>query len=431
MKAVLLLVAAVAVLVGCAQPRQPTGGPPIERPPQVVAVRPAPHSVVTELDRPVVISFDERLSERLEGVREWDEAVIVSPETGQVRVRRGRREVQVSVAGGWQPGLVYRVEVLPVLRDLFNNVLDEPIELVFSTGPAIPETAVAGFVEDRLTRRPVEGARVEALHQDSRHAYVALTDSAGFFALRHIPAGSYELRAWLDEDRDRQVDFTEPQDSTRFALLAEDTVVVEMQLLPRDTTPARLVRAAVIDSTKLELGFDDYFAATGGPLPGTARIYLLDDSTFVTGGTLFHGTRLDSLRAVDAAAAEEAARAAADTLDAEPDESLDALARRQPGVGARGRETRTPLPARELVLLLDSVLDYETGYFVVVEDVVNIHGLAGGGGTADFRTPVEPEQPEQPDPDPPDPDAAPPAGQPQPTSAPPPDGLSRPTRSPP
>jgi hypothetical protein len=391
--------AVLASSAACAQPRQPTGGPPIDRPLQVVAVSPEHFSTVTALNRPVVIRFDERLSERLEGVRELRDAVIVSPETGEVRVSRGRRELQISVAGGWQPGLVYRVVVLPVLRDLFNNVRQEPVELVFSTGPPIPETAVAGFIEDRLTGRNVRGARVEATHQESEHSYVTLSDSAGFFSLRHVPEGTYELQGWLDQNRNRVVDFLEPQDSARFRLAGQDTVILELALLPRDTTAARLTRASAIDSTKIELTFDDFFAPVPGPMDGSGRVYRLPDSVFIAEGTLYHATRLDSLRAVEEAARTRAETVAAGTETADPDPPLPA--RDAPGAVARrapreARAPQRPLLARELILLLPAPLAPETRYFVVVEDVTNIQGVPTGGGTSPFRT-----EPRPPDPPPP------------------------------
>jgi hypothetical protein len=392
-----LLLLALVSIAACAQARQPAGGPPVEHPPRVVDVTPEPYSVLTALDRPVVFRFDERLSERLQGVREWRDAVIVSPETSEVRVRRGRRQVSVSLAGGWQPGLVYRVTVLPVLRDLFNNVIPDPIELVFSTGAPIAETAVAGVIEDRLTGNAVAAARVEATHLEDGHTYVAMTDTAGFFALRHLPVGGYDVLTWLDLNRNRVPDFAEPQDEASVALAEGDTVVVEMRLLPGDTTPARLLRAEALDSITIELNFDDYFEP--GPVEGTAAVYTLPDSTFVGRGTLLHGTALDSLRI----ARQEAAAAAADTLPADtlpmetqPD-TAGAAPQRPADADRQARRpadpARPPLPARVLLVELDTALEWETAYFVVVADVANIHGVPGGGGTASFRTPPAPEQP--------------------------------------
>ncbi len=411
MRGVLALMVAVAVS-GCAQPRQPTGGEPREIQPLVVDVSPAPFSTITDLRQPVIIRFDERLSERLEGVRDLRDAVLVSPETGEIRARRGRRHVEIAVVGGWQPGLVYRVVVLPVLRDLFNNVRTEPVELIFSTGAAIQETAVAGLIEDRITGRSAAGARVEAVHRDAGHAYVAVADSAGFFAFRHVPEGPYDLVAWMDQDRDRSPDFNEPQDTASFMLAVQDTVLLELSLLPQDTTPPRLTRAAAIDSTKIELTFDDYFEP--GPVQGRARVYAATDSSYVMDGGLYHGTALDSLRALDRAAEE----ALADTVPVDPPADTvpidTVVVNATPGqvrtpvgppAGRQAPSPQRPLPAREIVLLLPGPLEPETAYYVVVEGVTNIQGVPGGGGTASFQTPPRRPQPEPEPGDPADPDA--------------------------
>jgi hypothetical protein len=416
MKRLVVLVLAGGVAFGCAQPRQPEGGPPVVTPPRVVAVSPAAYSVLTDLRRPVVIHFDERLSERFEGVQDLRDAVLVSPETGEVLVRRGRRHLEISVEGGWQPDQVYRVEVLPVLRDLFNNVRREPIDLIFSTGAPIPETAVAGFAEERLTGSPARGARVQAIRDGDPATYSTVADSAGFFALRELPPGDYGVHVWVDQNRNRTPDFAEPHDMERIAVVAGDTVVVEMRLLPGDTTPARLVRAAPIDSLKVELTFDDYFAP--GPIEGTGRLYRTADSTFVAYGELHHLTRLDSLRAVERAA-EEAAAAAADTVRA-PD--ADTLAAGLPDARRPGREAQRPgapprraLPARELILAMPMALTPGTAYFVVVEGVTNIQGIPGGGGTASFQVPALPDPPPA---DPMPPDTTPPEPTPPGTTSP-------------
>lgn len=384
-------VALVALsLAGCAQARQPTGGEPITTPPRVVEVSPAPHSVLTEPNRPVVIRFDARLSERLEGVRTFEEAVLVSPQTGATRVRRRRRHLEISVAGGWQPGLIYHVLVLPVIRDLFDNVRREPVELVFSTGPEIPATAVAGLVDDRLAGRAMAEARIEATHHDAGHTYVTVTDSMGFFALRHIPPGEYQLHGWLDRNGNQRRDFPEPQDSARLAVSEQDTVVLELALLPSDTTAARLASVSMIDSTKLELTFDDYFEP--GPVEGTARVHRLEDSTFVAEGALFHASRLDSLRTAE----REAEEAAADTVAAVVTDPTEAAAKRPDPSERRGSQAqeRRALPARELILVLPRPLEYDSRYLVVVEGVTNIHGLPDGGGTSPFRTPAPPVRPD-------------------------------------
>ena len=419
----------VAAYAGCAQPSSPPGGERDLVPPRVISVSPAHFDTLRDLRAPVRIEFDERLSNRLDGVADFQDAVIVSPATGDVRVERGRRSLEVSMAGGWQPGLVYRVVVLPVYRDLFGNQRTEAVELVFTTGAPIAPTAVAGFAEDRLTGEPVPGARIEAIRRVDSVVYVAVADTGGFFSLRHIPAGVYDVRAWQDRDRDRLMEFQEAQDTAVLPLGFQDTVVIPMALLPMDTTPARLLRADAVDSVRVRLTFDDHFEPAPAPAPGRGTLYLLPDSVPAGGGSLIHPSELDSLRAAERAVADsiravadslaalraDSARAAGDTLA--PPMPPDSLPRPDtvapdpgrpaggvrpapPAAGVRrpaGQNPRAPvgrgdggppLPSRELILVLTDPMRPGASYVVEVAGVVNIRGVQGGGGVARFRMPA-------------------------------------------
>lgn len=395
---------ATAAALGCAQPGSPPGGEVDRAAPRVVEVRPEPLGTLTDLDEPVLIRFNERISERLQGVARFSDAVLISPATGAPRVHRGRSALEIIPEGGWAPDRVYRVVVLPVFRDLFGNQREAPVELVFSTGAPIPETALAGFIHDRITDEVVPEARVEARVGDGA-PYVAVSDTGGFFAMRFLPPGAYSVQAWLDQDRDGTADFPEAQDSVGTAFEVGDTVVLELALLPQDSTPAQLVRAEPIDSSKVRLVFDDYFAV--GPVDGRTRLFLASDSTLVTAsGTLVHVTRLDSILAEEAAAeaarqdsirrmAEDTIRPPADSA-AVADSAAIAAAGAEPAdtsgpVPVRATEvTRPPpppaLPSRELIMLLPLTLVPDTAYYVEIEGVVNIRGVPGGGGRAPFRS---------------------------------------------
>ncbi|NIQ57781.1 MAG: hypothetical protein GWN71_31610 [Gammaproteobacteria bacterium] len=334
----------------------------------------------------------------------------MSPATSPVKAERGRRSLEVSLVRDWEPNRVYVVEVRPLFRDLFGNQRREPIRLVFSTGAAIPETAVAGFVRDPLTAEPAEGARIEARSRQDSAAYVAIADSSGFFALSYLPPGAFDLTAWLDQDRDRATDFFEAQDTAGAEVGVGDTVVVELAVLPRDSTPARLARAEAVDSVRVRLVFDDYFPV--GEPDGRARLFRAADSSLVSAATLLHGARLDSILAAEreARAALEAARRAdslaalGDTIPAEaPADTADPRAagdpgRVRPGAGALDRR-QLPLPSRELIMLLPAPLTPDSTYIVVVEGVTNIRDVPGGGGTARFVAPPLPPPPEAPPPD--------------------------------
>nr|NIP81973.1 Ig-like domain-containing protein [Gemmatimonadota bacterium]NIQ57578.1 Ig-like domain-containing protein [Gemmatimonadota bacterium]NIU77742.1 hypothetical protein [Gammaproteobacteria bacterium]NIX46888.1 hypothetical protein [Gemmatimonadota bacterium]NIY11241.1 hypothetical protein [Gemmatimonadota bacterium] len=95
----------------------------------MIETRPAAFDTLTDLSEQVIIRFDERISERLEGVTEMQEAVLVSPAKGVPIVDQDRRGIKVRLAGGWEPDRVYSVVILPVFRDLFGNQREVPVEL--------------------------------------------------------------------------------------------------------------------------------------------------------------------------------------------------------------------------------------------------------------------------------------------------------------
>src|SRR5688572_6378089 len=248
---------AVATAIGaCAQASSPPGGEPDKFPPRVISTSPDTNAIGAAFNGPVVIRFDETLSER--GVREED-MVVVSPATGEVEIKRKGEEIRVEIAGGWQAGRIYHVAVMPGVQDRFGNARTQAYELVFSTGPAIPATAVAGLVTDRLTARAVANARVLLTNASDSTTYVTLTDTAGFFAMRSLPLGTYGATAFLDQNRNREIDFAEARDIKALNLTAaRDTPIVELSVLAPDTTPARLLRAEAIDSSAVRIAFDDF-----------------------------------------------------------------------------------------------------------------------------------------------------------------------------
>jgi hypothetical protein len=159
--------------------------------------------LVSDLQSRVRFHFDERISENMAGGTLAD-AVTVSPQSGEVRVSHGGQTITVEVEGGLRSGVVYRVTLLPVVRDLFGNQLRDPFELVFSTGGTPSPTTLAGQVWDRTTGRGLQQALVHARGADSL-VHVAAADQDGIFAFRYLPSGSFVVTGFEDQDRNRAV----------------------------------------------------------------------------------------------------------------------------------------------------------------------------------------------------------------------------------
>lgn len=414
-----------ALMSGCAREATPPGGPPDRLPPIVILSEPDTFSTVEPFRAPVTLRFSERISER-PSAGTLDQSVVVSPASGEVRVSHGREGLTVRAPGGFEAGHIYRVTVLPVIQDMFGNSLQEPFELFFSTGPEFTPNVVAGSVIDRLTGEPLRDARVDAAVAESEVVHTAVTDSAGIFALRYLPAGDYVVSAYLDRNRNAQPDFTEPQ-GTRPAPLngageaADTAIVLEVALLARDTTSARIARVTVEDSISLNVSLDDYLDPA---LPlDDVRVVVTSDSVDAPGSlAILHQHEVEAYRSAladslareqavrdsvaqaqaDSAARAEAAAgdttAAADPEDApgpaeaEPDPPPAPAAQDAPETGAV--EEQRPTAQQTFIVILDGVLVPEVPYEVEVSNITNINGVGGGGGTVGFTRPAPPPPPE-------------------------------------
>jgi len=399
----------------------------------VVSTWPDTFQTIEATRKPVVISFSERISERPTQGRLGD-AVLVSPVTGRTQVKHTRAGLEVSVIGGFQTGLVYRVRVLNTIKDMFGNRMEGPFELVFSTGGEYEAHVLAGVITDRITGEKVDQARVEAREKVEEEeeggeapdvpVYMAKTDTAGIYILRYVPSGDYEISIFQDNNRNGEPDFRERQGETtaHLGLLAsrKDTIIREVALLQPDTTPAQLIRIQAEDSTLLNVSFDEFL------MPGASiervRIGLFREEGESPGvERLLWQHELDSLRAFnDSIRAVDSLRVVADSLRGVADSLQGVVVTLRaagdtvelPGVEAalealelslEPPEPREPeeeevaeppppiLPEPFFYVILDGPLDADQLYQVIVSGVQNVNGLRDGGGeTAVTWTPPEP-----------------------------------------
>ena len=364
------------IAVSCARQAPPPGGPPDRLPPLVVGTDPAPLSRVEAGRRGVRFRFSERISERpAQGT--LDDAVRISPRTGDLRVEHQRDGLVVNVEGGLRPGLVYRITVLPIIQDLFSNTMSDPFELVFSTGGELHRNVVAGRAMDRITGEPVRSAQAVAVPVDDSLAYVAIADSAGIFALRFLPPAQYRLSVFQDQNRNDEADYGEPQGRRRVAVQATDTVVLEeVALLRPDTTPAVLASVDIRDSLSLELTFDDHLDPDI-PLEGAEASLSREEGKSPGVIGVFHRRAFQDLLE---ARADSLAREAGEEPPEEEEEE-------------ESPEEEAPeriLPQRTAFVLLASALEPGAVYELRVSNVTNIAGTGGGGGTATVEVPEPP-----------------------------------------
>lgn len=317
--------AAAAIVAGfvvaCASPGIPPGGPPDSEIPQITRITPESGAVNVEA-RAVLVYFDEVIAERptaaagvgavgagvgdgLRGI------VLLSPGDGREEIRWRRTAIEIRPRRPFRPNTAYRVTLLPGVADLRGNVRNARTEIVFSTGPEIPEGEVRGVLFDWATGTPAALAAVEVITpDDSTFRWIARADSSGRFVVRDLAPGAYRVRAWIDANSDRRLAEQEAFDSTSITLA--ERAEVELYAFVQDTMAPTLVGVDLLDSTALRLRFDRAVLGDWDPA-GALTLFAADSSAVALAGVAMPSTRFDSLAQARTAAADSAARAATDT----------------------------------------------------------------------------------------------------------------------
>ncbi len=382
----ILSFSALVGLHGCAHTAAPSGGPADTIPPILIEVRPESLSVAQDFDDEVRFEFSEAISERdIRG------AVILYPFEARPRVKKGSRNLRVRPRAGWIKNLIYHVRVEPVIQDLFNNRIPEPIEYAFSTGAPLTQNTVSGTVFDRITARPLAGGRVDMVLLPDTVRYGTASDSVGAFRLRTVPEGEYLVIGYEDLNGDRRADNFDRTDTVRVSLAAADSLMLDFSVFRHDTIGPSLSQIRSVDSLTLELQFDGFLDPDSALTVRDVEVFALPDSTPLPVDTVFHAWQFPDWRE----ARRRAARAAADTLAADtiPPDTLvaDTLAADtvDVGPGAEGTpqddefvdfedaelQEAEPLPAPRIVVVLQSPLA-PGEYLVRALGMVNITGLS-------------------------------------------------------
>ena len=248
-----------AMVAACASEQFPPGGPVLHTTPKIVLTIPDTNAVNVTAKH-VVIKFDRVMSETPSGASALDQMFLISPWDGQPSVDWHRDHITITPRKGIRPNTVYTVIMLPGISDLHSNSIKNTVTLTFSTGATIPATAIRGIIFDWVADKQASKALIEAYpsgdttkRRDTTF-YLAVADSAGRFALQHLPPGTYKVRGWLDANSNRKLDQRELFDSTTVTLT--DSVRTELLAFIHDTVGPRIGDIKVVDSVTLRATFD-------------------------------------------------------------------------------------------------------------------------------------------------------------------------------
>jgi hypothetical protein len=390
------------LIVGCASAGTPPGGPPDIAPPKLLQVRPDTNAVNVRA-RSVELRYDEVVNERVSGATSLSQLFVVSPNDGEPRVSWHRSRLVIAPRKPFRPNVTYTITQLPGMSDLRNNVDSTSHTYVFSTGPAIARTRIAGIVFDWITGKAAPRALIQAIVPTDSTTYVTYADTAGRFIVPHLTPGKYVLRAIIDANRNRALDPREVFDSA--TITVGDSTFHEMLAFVHDTIGPLITTVTPRDSMTLRVAFDKALAPT---LQVNAAMFAVKgrDSTDVPIAAAVLGPAFDKLvadsvrakqvqdsiaqaRSADSARRADSARAPQTPRAAPPPAPRRAAADTTPPPP----KPSLPSPATEVVIRLSRPLAASASYRVRATGMRNLMGRERTSERV-FTTPKPPPKPD-------------------------------------
>ncbi len=248
------------LLIGCAHPVSPGGGPKDVQPPQVLETKP-PNGSPNFIGKKFTITFDEFI--QLDNIAE--EGLISPPVSEQPDFKVKGKSLVVKFNEELKPNTTYSVYFGSAIVDITENNPVVNYMYVFSTGDRVDSLSLQGEVVDAFNLDPGEGVMVllyknnnDTLPFDSlplavRPYYISKTDVNGKFMFHGLADESYLIFALADQNRNYI--FDQPGEAVAFL----DSLVVPQYLEPAIPDTA-VADTTVADTAALSLPADSLSA---------------------------------------------------------------------------------------------------------------------------------------------------------------------------
>lgn len=286
----------VILVVRCANPVGPTGGPSDQEGPVVIETE--PESGTTNFDkRRVIFHFSEFVNRST-----LREALTVEPDLGiPFETDWGRKSVKVVFERNLPEKTTVIVTIGPQLRDMNGNGMAKPEKVAVSTGPEIDAGKINGKILNAATGRGNSGHRV-LLYRSStgfeeKADYAAETDTSGQFQFTYLSSGTYRA-IWVDDRNrnkiwDREVERAQPfgRESLELEKDGADSLGT-LFLAEGDTTKPELQGVGLFSRNRMRIRFGENIRmpetfsmsildSTGAPYSGAYPLYIHQEEKYV------------------------------------------------------------------------------------------------------------------------------------------------------
>lgn len=262
----LVLVVLTAVIMSCATPSSPTGGPPDKQGPKIVNTHPKTGKTNFK-DQKIGVDFSEFVNRS-----SLNEAIVIEPNIGiDYSLDWSRKSVEIVFDDPLPDSTTLIVTIDTEFKDYNGNKMAKPHKVAVSTGPEIDEGSLTGQVRNAKTGKGKDGERIllyrEPVDLGNKANYIASTDTAGRFKFAYLREGKYKA-FWLN-DRNRNKKWDPKQERVQpfndeFVELKEEEsdTLGALYKTPVDTTKPILQGIGLFSSQRLRLRFSESIKQT-------------------------------------------------------------------------------------------------------------------------------------------------------------------------
>jgi uncharacterized protein (DUF2141 family) len=330
----LIMAIMVQAIISCATVVPPPGGPEDKLPPRVSGTTLTPNSINQSTNLDITLQFDEWIVQKPP-----NGAVAISPPiAGRLRLKAEGDKLRIYSDMPLDSNTTYTLTVTNAIKDLRNNPLEKPFQILFSTG-LILDSLKADFsvqLHDSLISRkkfpvvafyPIGKIRSSksylAKFRDSTLTaqtdtmpnitkeipqYIAQTDSLGNGTLQGMQTGLYLAAAFLDGNNNQKMDISD--EIAGIASLAfeltEEKKLLRFSLGDLDTSSFSLDAVSQRGNAEIEFSFsrsivlDSIFTQKNNCFLTTIKDTLFSSSLYTERNSkntvlLFENLRNDSL----------------------------------------------------------------------------------------------------------------------------------------
>lgn len=257
----LIIVTIYYFLTSCANPITPTGGPKDTIPPILIGSYPLNQSLNFE-DKSIILEFNERIK-----TDQIKEQLIITPLIeSEYEYTIKKNTIKIEFEEAFKDSTTYTLNFRESIQDLTEGNPTDDNKFTFSTGTFIDSMSIGGYVKELLTNDTIENVVVGLYRAEDTVTifngspyYFTEVDEEGKYLIENIKNGKYLLYAFIDQNKNLQLE----TNKEKYAF-CKDTIMLDtgfvyknLDLISLDLTELKMM-TALASGKYFEINFNKY-----------------------------------------------------------------------------------------------------------------------------------------------------------------------------